>query len=546
MRSRRNRGRQSRDGAAMALVEIAERGLYCRGGRLLRRSLVAGRAGRDHPLAQRPSALGLETAISRRRPNVPVLAGPRRRGRRRRLPYGESLDAERRASFVSSGRPHPRLGASADRTIAARSASSAATTRPRPIRPARRSSRSAATTSSPRRPSPCRSIAGLRRRDVMHDFDAWWQANQRRGTHERRLRLHARQGAARAWRSSSNVRGPILVHGALAAHFCRSMRPPASQLPETQHASARSRARPRRRQALVVAPPSALGSPWLRKFGPVSTAVASGWMRVRGTRRRRGVDRGFVLSDHADWPGLLAAIDATGAEEVWVTHGYTEPMSRYLNELGKARRQADRDALRRRSGRRRGRARGCESMRPPGIAQTATAESEVPACKRLRANSICELDGTTRTSEKVAYLEAYFQRRRAGRCRLGAVLPDRPKAEAARSTRGSCASGRRNGRELAALALRAELRSRRRLGRDDGVAAAAGRRKRPTNRWPTSSSNRIRPLAGATPQAASRARARGVARIRRAGTAGVPQADHRRVSRRRGADARRPRAGRSR
>ena len=57
-------------------------------------------------------------------------------------------------------------------------------------------------------------------------------------------------------------------------------------------------------------------------------------MQVRGNRRRRGLDRGFALSDHADWPGLIAAIKATGAERVLVTHGYTEPLTRYLREKG--------------------------------------------------------------------------------------------------------------------------------------------------------------------------------------------------------------------
>jgi putative mRNA 3-end processing factor len=87
--------------------------------------------------------------------------------------------------------------------------------------------------------------------------------------------------------------------------------------------------------ALVVAAPSAHGTPWSRRFGPASSAFASGWMRLRGTRRRRAVDRGFVLSDHVDWPGLLAAIDATGAETILLTHGYTAVVARWLREHGK-------------------------------------------------------------------------------------------------------------------------------------------------------------------------------------------------------------------
>ena len=72
----------------------------------------------------------------------------------------------------------------------------------------------------------------------------------------------------------------------------------------------------------------------MKRFGPQSTAFASGWMMVRGARRRRAVDRGFVLSDHADWPELLTAIRSTDAEMVYVTHGFAEEVVRYLNETG--------------------------------------------------------------------------------------------------------------------------------------------------------------------------------------------------------------------
>ncbi|MCA9428792.1 MAG: DNA ligase-associated DEXH box helicase, partial [Candidatus Omnitrophica bacterium] len=74
--------------------------------------------------------------------------------------------------------------------------------------------------------------------------------------------------------------------------------------------------------------------PWMKKFGKVSTAFASGWMQIRGNRRRRGIDRGFVVSDHADWNGLLDAIAATGAERIGVTHGFSETLVRYLKERG--------------------------------------------------------------------------------------------------------------------------------------------------------------------------------------------------------------------
>ncbi len=87
-------------------------------------------------------------------------------------------------------------------------------------------------------------------------------------------------------------------------------------------------------RAIVIAPPSADGSPWARRFGARPRRSPRAGCRSAGTRRRRAVDRGFVLSDHADWPGLLAAIDATGAERVWVTHGYTGVLVRWLRERG--------------------------------------------------------------------------------------------------------------------------------------------------------------------------------------------------------------------
>ncbi|RYY66663.1 MAG: ligase-associated DNA damage response exonuclease [Chitinophagaceae bacterium] len=84
--------------------------------------------------------------------------------------------------------------------------------------------------------------------------------------------------------------------------------------------------------ALVIAPPSALGTPWLRKLAPYKVAMCSGWMALRGARRRYGVDRGFVLSDHCDWNQLNDAVLATGAEHIYVTHGYETPFVRWVKE----------------------------------------------------------------------------------------------------------------------------------------------------------------------------------------------------------------------
>ena len=126
--------------------------------------------------------------------------------------------------------------------------------------------------------------------------------------------------------------GPIVCHGAVEA-INALHREAGIVLPKTRLAT-EIQNKHDFAHALVVAPPSAAASPWLKRFGDYSDALASGWMQVRGNRRRRGLDRGFALSDHADWPGLIAAIEATGAERILVTHGYTEALTRYLREKG--------------------------------------------------------------------------------------------------------------------------------------------------------------------------------------------------------------------
>lgn len=85
---------------------------------------------------------------------------------------------------------------------------------------------------------------------------------------------------------------------------------------------------------IVIAPGSADGSPWMKRFSPYAVGVCSGWMQVRGNTRRRNADAGFALSDHADWKGLLQTIKDTGASKAFVTHGFQAAFSRYLNEIG--------------------------------------------------------------------------------------------------------------------------------------------------------------------------------------------------------------------
>jgi putative mRNA 3-end processing factor len=111
------------------------------------------------------------------------------------------------------------------------------------------------------------------------------------------------------------------------------MRQQGIDLPETHRVTKESKKQDFE-GALVVCPPSAVGSPWIRRFLPYSLGIASGWMTLRGARRRRGADRGFPLSDHVDWKSLNIAVKETGAEKVFVTHGYAEIFSQWLNEKG--------------------------------------------------------------------------------------------------------------------------------------------------------------------------------------------------------------------
>ena len=125
---------------------------------------------------------------------------------------------------------------------------------------------------------------------------------------------------------------PVYVHGALT-ELITVYRAAGVQLAETRRATEEARGKSFAGE-LIVAPLSARGSTWMRRFGDHSSAFASGWMRIRGARRRRAYDRGFPLSDHADWEGLVETIAQTGASRVMVTHGYTDTLARFLADRG--------------------------------------------------------------------------------------------------------------------------------------------------------------------------------------------------------------------
>lgn len=167
--------------------------------------------------------------------------------------------------------------------------------------------------------------------EVAAEIRAWWQANAAAGRVSL-LGAYALGKAQRLMAAVGDGPGPILTHGAVEA-VTEVLRGQGYALPETELVTPGTD-KARLAGALVIAPPAALGSAWARRLGTVSTGFASGWMRMRGVRRRRGADRGFVMSDHADWDGLNAAIAATGAERVFVTHGYTSVFRRWLESRG--------------------------------------------------------------------------------------------------------------------------------------------------------------------------------------------------------------------
>lgn len=168
--------------------------------------------------------------------------------------------------------------------------------------------------------------------EIFADINGWWRENQAKGRCSI-LMGYALGKSQRALSGLDPKQGPIIVHGAVHA-MNEAYREAGITLPETRRLGELS-AGFDFSQAIVLAPPSVQGSTWLRRFGEVSCAFMSGWMAVRGAKRRRAMDRGFVLSDHVDWPSLLGAIEATRAERIWATHGYTNILVRHLREQGK-------------------------------------------------------------------------------------------------------------------------------------------------------------------------------------------------------------------
>ena len=167
---------------------------------------------------------------------------------------------------------------------------------------------------------------------VIEDLLGWWESNREAGraslVFSHVLGKSQRLLAELALRTERRV----FAHGAIAG-MCDVYRDAGIRMLPVDRVADTAKGKDFAGE-LVLAPITARGTTWMRRFGDAAIALVSGFMRVRGERRRRSVDRGFVLSDHADWPALLDTIRETGASRVLVTHGYAVPLAQRLRELG--------------------------------------------------------------------------------------------------------------------------------------------------------------------------------------------------------------------
>jgi putative mRNA 3-end processing factor len=166
--------------------------------------------------------------------------------------------------------------------------------------------------------------------EVMAEINDWWQSNKADGRTSVLFGYSLGKAQRLLKHLDTNI-GDIYTHGAIE-NMTNVLRARVD-FPETKLIT-RETTKKELNGNLVLAPPSAHGGTWIQKMVPYVTASASGWMTFRGARRRRAIDKGFVMSDHCDWDGLLSSIKATECEKVICTHGYTDIFSRYLREIG--------------------------------------------------------------------------------------------------------------------------------------------------------------------------------------------------------------------
>jgi putative mRNA 3-end processing factor len=168
-------------------------------------------------------------------------------------------------------------------------------------------------------------------RQIFQQIQEWVRHNQATGQHSV-LIAYSLGKAQRLLPCLAQMDAPVYLHGAIA-NAQEALQQAGVRLPSARRIDA-SLNRDSWKEAVVIAPPGADHTPWVNQFAPISVGICSGWMQVRGNRRRSNADGAFALSDHADWQGLLEAVRATGANKVFVTHGFQSSFSRFLQETG--------------------------------------------------------------------------------------------------------------------------------------------------------------------------------------------------------------------
>jgi putative mRNA 3-end processing factor len=166
---------------------------------------------------------------------------------------------------------------------------------------------------------------------IFSEMQQWVSRNQSAGKTSI-LFAYSLGKAQRILRPLSEMGGTIFVHGAVY-NMHMALVNAGWKLPAVERVQPDT-PKEKLKGTIVIAPSSAEGSPWLRRFAPYETGVCSGWMQVRGNARRKNTDAGFALSDHADWKGLIEACKATEAECIYATHGFQSVFARYMNEQG--------------------------------------------------------------------------------------------------------------------------------------------------------------------------------------------------------------------
>lgn len=167
--------------------------------------------------------------------------------------------------------------------------------------------------------------------EIFNDINNWWKKNKESG----KASVICGYSLGKAQRILYNVDrsiGKIFGHGAVTI-INDLLINEGYDLPPLEKADLKI---PKKEFAgsLIIAPPSVVSNGWLKKFEPYSLGYASGWMNIRGAKRRQGIDIGFALSDHADWDELNKTVKDTGAEKIYVTHGYTAVFVKWLRENG--------------------------------------------------------------------------------------------------------------------------------------------------------------------------------------------------------------------